>query len=116
MTSHQSTLDQGRMAAAVEDEPPDDRTDALGPDDMTPVSGGSERIVEPTAPAEASLDGSIVEELASRLPTSEIVNIIKGALEYGRRNRPFTESDLLRAMTFGSPSQQASRGTRAPRG
>lgn len=47
------------------------------------------------------MNDSIVEELANRLPTSELVKIIKGALECGRRNVPFTESDLLRAMTFG---------------
>jgi hypothetical protein len=55
------------------------------------------------------LDSSIVEELTNRLPTSELVKIIKNALECGRRNVPFTESALLRAMTFGSgmmPSRQ----------
>jgi hypothetical protein len=117
MTSHQSTLAEGSAAPAIgRDEPPDDGTDDLTSDDVTPISGGSERTVERAGPAEASLDGSIVEELASRLPTSEIVNIIKGALERGRRNLPFTESDLLRAMTFGSPSGQAPPGPRVPRG
>jgi hypothetical protein len=47
------------------------------------------------------MNDTIVEELTNRLPTSELVKIIKGALECGRRNVPFTESDLLRAMTFG---------------
>ena len=47
------------------------------------------------------MNETIVEELTNRLPTSELVKIIKGALECGRRNMPFTESDLLRAMTFG---------------
>ena len=57
------------------------------------------------APAkEAHMDSTIVEELTSRLPTSELVKIIKGALECGRRNMPFTESELLRAMTFGVSS------------
>jgi hypothetical protein len=117
MMSHQSTLAEGSAAPAIErDEPPDDLTDDLTPDDVTPVSGGSERTVERAGPAEASLDSSIVEELASRLPTSELANIIKGALECGRRNLPFTESDLLRAITFGSPSRQVPRGTRLPRG
>ena len=46
----------------------------------------------------------VVEELTARLPTSELVKIIKGALECGKRNMPFTESDLLRAMTFGASS------------
>jgi len=64
------------------------------------------------------MDSSIVEELTNRLPTSELVKIIKGALECGRRNVPFTESDLLRAMTFGStvaPTRAPAR-PRAPRG
>jgi hypothetical protein len=117
MTSHQSRLAEGSAAPAIgRDEPLDDGADDLTLDDVTPVSGGSERAVEQAGRAEASLDGSIVEELASRLPTSEIVNIIKGALECGRRNLPFTESDLLRAMTFGSPSRQPPPGTRVPRG
>lgn len=46
----------------------------------------------------------VVEELTDRLPTSELVKIIKGALECGKRNLPFTETDLLRAMTFGASS------------
>jgi hypothetical protein len=64
------------------------------------------------------LDSSIVEELTNRLPTSELVKIIKNALECGRRNVPFTESALLRTMTFGSssrPSRQPTGTTRAPR-
>ncbi|HTV17724.1 MAG TPA: hypothetical protein VMG12_03610 [Polyangiaceae bacterium] len=79
------------------------------------------------APIEGSLDSAVVEELTRRLPTAELVKIIKGALECGRRNLPFTESDLLRAMTFGSsalPTRQPLRGDplpadarqRAPRG
>jgi hypothetical protein len=39
-----------------------------------------------------------VEELASRLPKSELGKIIKGALECGKRNAPFTETDLLGSM------------------
>jgi hypothetical protein len=61
----------------------------------------------------------VVEELTRRLPTAELVKIIKGALECGRRNLPFTESDFLRAMTFGSsslPTRQPPRGPRTPRG
>jgi hypothetical protein len=68
---------------------------------------------------QAFLDSRIVEELTLRLPTSELVKIIKGALECGRRNLPFTESDLLRALTFGSssvPVRQPPRGTRSSRG
>ena len=71
------------------------------------------------APIEGSLDSAVVEELTRRLPTSELVKIIKGALECGRQNLPFTESDLLRAMTFGSsalPTRQPVRGPRSPRG
>jgi hypothetical protein len=51
---------------------------------------------------ESNMDSRLVEEITSRLPTSELVRIIKGALECGRRNVPFTESDLLRAMAFGN--------------
>jgi hypothetical protein len=50
------------------------------------------------------MDKTIVEELTTRLPTSELIKIIKGALECGKRNMPFTESELLRAMTFGASS------------
>jgi hypothetical protein len=74
----------------------------------------------PQAP-QGSLDSAVVDELTRRLPTSELVKIIKGALECGRRNLPFTESDFLRAMTFGStalpaPTRQPPRGPRTPRG
>jgi hypothetical protein len=62
---------------------------------------------------ESNMDSTLVEELTSRLPTSELVKIIKGALECGKRNVPFTESDLLRAMTFGNGSPQL-RATREP--
>ena len=48
------------------------------------------------------MDSQMVEELTRRLPTADLVKIIKGALDCGRRNVPFTESDLLRAMTFGT--------------
>jgi hypothetical protein len=68
---------------------------------------------------QGSLDSAVVDELTRRLPTSELVKIIKGALECGRRNLPFTESDFLRAMTFGSsalPTRQPARGNRTPRG
>jgi hypothetical protein len=44
------------------------------------------------------VEGITVEELASRLPKSELGKIIKGALECGKRNAPFTESDLLGSM------------------
>jgi hypothetical protein len=60
---------------------------------------------------ESNMDSTLVEELTSRLPTSELIKIIKGALECGKRNVPFTESQLLRTMTFGNPSTQL----RAPR-
>lgn len=61
---------------------------------------------------ESNMDSRLVEEITSRLPTSELVKIIKGALECGRRNVPFTESDLLRAMTFGTSSTYV-RATKA---
>jgi hypothetical protein len=104
MTSHVSTLaDPDSTAPAIElDVTPDDS-------DLTPVVAGG-----PPAPvtgtAEGIMDGGIVEELTNRLPTSELVKIIKGALECGRRNRPFTESDLLRAMTFGTAAFGATLG------
>lgn len=44
------------------------------------------------------VNGITVEELASRLPKSELGKIIKGALECGKRNSPFTEADLLGSM------------------
>jgi hypothetical protein len=79
-------------------------------------NASEDTVSEDDDPTGKHLDSSIVEELTNRLPTSELVKIIKNALECGRRNVPFTESALLRAMTFGSslmPSHQAS--TRAPR-
>jgi hypothetical protein len=68
----------------------------------TPRSHVSGRVSAPSQ--EHEVDNVIVEELTSRLPTSELIKIIKGALDCGRENRPFTESDLLRAMTFGVTS------------
>lgn len=56
---------------------------------------------------ETDMDSQMVEELTRRLPTADLVKIIKGALDCGRRNVPFTESDLLRAMTFGTSSGYA---------
>ncbi|MEO8184584.1 MAG: hypothetical protein ABI895_37725 [Deltaproteobacteria bacterium] len=44
------------------------------------------------------VEGITVEELASRLPKSELGKIIKGALDCGKRNAPFTETDLLGSM------------------
>jgi hypothetical protein len=65
---------------------------------------------------ESNMNETIVEELTNRLPTAELVKIIKGALECGRRNVPFTESDLLRAMTFGVNSTYVrSSGGNSPR-
>jgi hypothetical protein len=117
MTSHASTFaEPGNTAPAIERNvtPPDES-------DLTPVMP-SGRPLAPVVPSTASLglmDGGIVDELTNRLPTSELVKIIKGALECGRLNRPFTESDLLRAMTFGTtsaPARSAARGPRPPRG
>jgi hypothetical protein len=115
MTSQESTFaDQGGRALPSEpdsdrdSEPPDEPVTERTPPDLSLEPGGSD----------AHPDGSIVEELATRLPTSELVKIIKGALECGRRNLPFTESDLLRAMTFGSsslPARKPAGGTGAPR-
>ena len=79
-------------------------------------SASEDTVNEDDDPSGKHLDSSIVEELTNRLPTSELVKIIKNALECGRRNVPFTESALLRAMTFGSgmmPTRQPN--TRAPR-
>jgi hypothetical protein len=44
------------------------------------------------------VEGITVEELASRLPKSELGKIIKGALDCGKRNAPFTETDLINSM------------------
>jgi hypothetical protein len=112
MTSHVSTLAHpGSTARALELDVTD--TDDS---DLTPVVAPPAH-VGPRMP-EGLMDGGIVEELTNRLPTSELVKIIKGALECGRRNRPFTESDLLRTMTFGSTTAPTSlsRGPRTPRG
>jgi hypothetical protein len=79
-------------------------------------NGSEDTVNEDADAAGKHLGSSIVEELTNRLPTSELVKIIKNALECGRRNVPFTESALLRAMTFGSgmmPSRQPN--TRASR-
>jgi len=59
----------------------------------------------------SNMDSNLVEELTGRLPTSELVKIIKGALECGRRNLPFTESDLLQAMKMG-PRGPGAQGPR----
>jgi hypothetical protein len=48
------------------------------------------------------LERGIVEELTDRLPASELVKIIKNALECGRRNVPFTERELWRATAVGA--------------
>jgi hypothetical protein len=74
---------------------------------------------DPASPAEPShVDLTSVDELTDRLPTSELIKIIKGALACGKRNLPFTESELVRAMTFGEvstyvrvPPDRARRGT-----
>ncbi|MEO8183392.1 MAG: hypothetical protein ABI895_31545 [Deltaproteobacteria bacterium] len=71
-----------------------------------------EQASERVSPDEGSnMDSNLVEELTSRLPISELVKIIKGALECGRRNMPFTESDLLQAMKKG-PRAQGPKGPR----
>jgi hypothetical protein len=44
------------------------------------------------------VDGITVEEVASRLPKSELGKIIKGALQCGKRGAPFLESDLITSM------------------
>ena len=59
---------------------------------------------------ESNMDSNLVEDLTSRLPTSELVKIIKGALECGRRNVPFTETDLLRVVAFGAVARRGVRG------
>ncbi|HWO10956.1 MAG TPA: hypothetical protein VNN80_15785 [Polyangiaceae bacterium] len=67
------------------------------------------------APGAAGADGHSVEELTDRLPTSELVRIIKNALECGRRNVPFTESELLRATAFGASVAAERAGVRERR-
>ncbi len=44
------------------------------------------------------VEGITLEELATRLPKSELGNIIKLSLENSRGNKPFTERDLLTAV------------------
>jgi hypothetical protein len=113
MTSQQSaSAERGNAAPAIErefdpdSEPPDDLVTELTPSDPE----------EPPSEQEAHLDSRIVEELTSRLSTSELVKIIKGALACGRHNLPFTESDFLRAVTFGSSSLPVWQPPRARRG
>jgi hypothetical protein len=77
-----------------------------------PCMGQASERVSPDQ--ESSMDSNLVEEITSRLPTSELVKIIKGALECGRRNVPFTESDLLRAMAFGVSRKEGAQGSRGP--
>jgi len=124
MTSQRpATADTGDAATG---EPRTEASDAPEPPSGLERTGRAElsqrqtgEFARPPAPVEGSLDSAVVEELTRRLPTSELVKIIKGALECGRRNLPFTESDFLRAMTFGSsalPSRQPARGPRTPRG
>jgi hypothetical protein len=70
---------------------------------------GATAMPSSTSGQECTMDNVIVEELTSRLPTSDLVKIIKSALDCGKQNRPFTESDLLRAMTFGASPSKALR-------
>jgi hypothetical protein len=117
MTSQQSaSAERGNAAPTTERE---FELDGESPDDLATELTPSDEAAPPPSEQEAHLDSRIVEELTSRLPTSELVKIIKGALECGRHNLPFTESDLLRAVTFGSsslPVRPRVRDTRAPRG
>lgn len=120
MTSHRSTPAAQPGSAEAQrpqslDDPPS-RPERSARADLAPRQTGT----FPKAPAqpEGSLDSAVIEELTRRLPTSELVKIIKGALECGRRNLPFTESDFLRAMTFGASAlgpRQPPRGPRNPR-
>ncbi len=48
------------------------------------------------------MDSHIVEELATRLPKTELAQIIKGMLACGKRNIVVGEADLIRAITFGA--------------
>ncbi len=118
MSSQFSSLaDPGSLAPALEgevarrDEPELGAVEPTG-EDASPLDGGP--LVSGPLVGGPLVSG-IVEELTNRLPTSELVKIIKGALECGRRNVPFTESALLRAMTFGSTTSPARRPAGAPR-
>lgn len=121
MTSQRSAPADPRGAAAGSLERGAQDPEAL--DDPASGPDRSERISPrqtgafPKAPPqpEGSLDSAVIDELTRRLPTSELVKIIKGALECGRRNLPFTESDFLRAMTFGSSALPSRQPPRAPR-
>lgn len=46
------------------------------------------------------MNNSKLDALTQRLPSSELAKIIKRALAYGREERPFTEMDLVRALSF----------------
>jgi hypothetical protein len=85
------------------------------------ASGQSVTSDAATATEDGAMDNASVEELTNRLPTSELIRIIKGALECGKRNLPFAQRDLLRAMTIPPPAMGAGSGAsqefggRAPR-
>src|SRR5688572_31240462 len=68
------------------------RRDAIGPLWAAP----------PTDRDRRPMDSKIVEELATRLPKTELAQIIKGMLECGKRNIVVGEADLIRAITFGA--------------
>ena len=97
---------------------------ASGPAEAPPDFGLSPPRSDSIPEENSDMDKNIVvDELTHRLPTSELVKIIKGALECGKRNIPFTENDLLRAMTFGASStyvrarrDSRQRGTSSSRG
>ena len=104
MTSHGSIpLDpQGVAARAAASDGAGADGSLSAVDALEPSDSATEANASPAAPGAAGRDGHIVEELTNRLPPSELVKIIKNALECGRRNVPFTESELLRAMAFGA--------------
>lgn len=106
--------ERGQTPRALDDPP--SRPEHAGRAELAPRQTGT--FPKASAQPEGSLDTAVVDELTRRLPTSELVKIIKGALEYGRRNQPFTESDFLRAVTFGASAlapRQPPRGNRTPR-
>jgi hypothetical protein len=61
------------------------------------------------------MDSDIVEELATRLPRSELAQIIKGVLVRGKKNIPVSEADLIRAITFGASAVFGKPPAPAPR-
>lgn len=89
---------RGAAACTEGDSPPE--SDATPESDAPPEGDRAPSV----ALRAGTATGDVAEELAERLPASELVKIIKNALECGRRNIPFTERELWQAAALGASS------------